>query len=118
MLSEKLIQEIEKSMGFQGLKEAFESDQIVELEPTKVKHFTESEHRQLVTNIQSDVPKEKWEEAKKAGEEMPIKELKKELGLEFEGKNAKALYDYMAKQIELSKETNTDKIKYCFYFRS
>lgn len=111
MLSEKLIQEIEKSMGFTGFKEAIESEEIVELEPTKVKHFTENEHRQLITNIQSDVPSEKWEEAKKAGEEMPIKDLKREFGLEFEGKSAKALYDYMLKQIDLSKETDSNKIK-------
>ena len=106
-----LIQEIEKSMGISGLKEAWDKEEIVELEPTKIKHFTEAEHRQLITNIQNDIPSEKWEEAKRAGEEMPIKELKRELGLEFEGKTAKALYDHMAKQIDLSKETSSDKIK-------
>lgn len=112
MLSENVISKIEKAIGVTDLASIISSEDVVEdLEFGKTKHFSESEHRQLITNVSNDVPKEKWEEAKKAGLEMSIKKLKEEKGFEFEGKNLEALTSYYEKQIELNKSSNDSELK-------
>lgn len=111
MLSEKLIQEIEKATGLAGLQGMIESPELVDAELIKTKHFTEGEHRTLVTNLTSEVPQEKWEEAKVVGIEKAIKKLKEEKGLDFQGKSPEDLYNFMHKQIEFSKEADNEKLE-------
>jgi uncharacterized protein (DUF885 family) len=111
MLTEKDIKEIEKAIGVEDLAGKWTSEEVQELEFTKTKHFSESEHRQLITNVSNDVPKEKWDEAKKTGIEMAVKDLKKEKGFDFEGKSIEALTTYFESQLEKNKTSNDSELK-------
>lgn len=112
MLSERVIKEIEKAIGVEDLASKINSNETIEsLEFGKTKHFTDNDYRQQVINIQKDIPKDKWEEAKLAGHEMAIKELKQEKGIDFQGKSVADLYNFMNNQIEVSKEADLSNIK-------
>jgi hypothetical protein len=112
MLSEQVIKNIENAIGVQDLASKISSTETIDsLEFGKTKHFTENDYRQQIINVQNDIPKEKWEEAKQTGIEMAIKELKNAHNLEFEGKTPQALYDYMNNHVEASKTGDIEKIK-------
>ncbi len=118
MLSEKLISEIEKATGLTELQGMIASEETQDAELTKTKHFTEAEHRQLVTNIQKDIPQDDYENNKLIGHEMAVKaqrdKIREETGddtFDFGGKHVEHLYDYMKKQIDISKETDSSRIR-------
>lgn len=112
MLSEKLIQKISSAIGVDDLASKITSEEVIEdLDFGKTKHFTENDYRQQIINIQKDIPKEKWEEAKLAGHEMAIKKLKEDKAIDFHGKSVEDLFTYMQSQIEISKESDISKLK-------
>lgn len=112
MLSEQVLQQIEKAIGINDLASMISSEEVIDnLEFGKTKHFSESEHRQLITNVSNDVPKEKWEEAKVAGIEMAIKKLKETKGWDFQGKSLESLTEYYDKQLEANKIDNDSELK-------
>ena len=112
MLSSEKIKEIEKATGIQGLQEAIDSTEVVDVQLTKTKHFTEQDYNILYDNLTKQAfDNGKYEEAKTAGEEMSVKNAKKKEGLDFEGKSVDNLVEYYKKQLQLAKESNESEIK-------
>lgn len=112
MLSDKAIEQIEKALGIQGVKEMIASEHVIEIEPKKTKHFSDADYDQLHENLtKQGLTKEKYNEAILAGEEMAVKNLKRDNNLEFEGKSVNNLYEFLNRQIKLKSETDSNKIK-------
>jgi hypothetical protein len=112
MLTENAIKIIENAIGITGLQEMITNTEALEIVPKKTKHFAELDYNVLVENLSSQgLTPEKYAEAKQAGEEMAIKEIKRLNSLEFEGKTAKALSEYYQKQIELKSKTDVSEIE-------
>lgn len=113
MLTENAIKIIETGLGISGLSEMIASEEATEITPTKTKHFPEVDYNILVENLQSQgLTPEKYADAKKAGEEMSVKETKRTKGYEFEGKSVSDLVDYLEKKIESKSITDvTEKEK-------
>jgi len=113
MLTENGIKLIEDAIGITGLQELMASEEPQEITPKKTKHFDEVSYNVMIDNYQKQgLTAEKYEEAKRAGIEMEIKELKRANNYEFEGKTAKALDEYLkAKLTNDSKATIDERIK-------
>jgi hypothetical protein len=111
MLTENAIKEIEKAIGITGLQEMILSTESIEITPKKTKHFDEISYNQLVQNLQSSLSPDLYSEAKQAGEEIAVKEIKRANNYEFEGKSVKALNEYLNKQIELKSKTDISEIE-------
>jgi hypothetical protein len=84
MLKQETIQKIEKLLKITGLAEAIKDEAETDITiDDKLSIFSEEE----VTTLKSN----SYKEGKKAGVEMEVDDIKKELGLEFTGKTVKGL---------------------------
>lgn len=83
MLKQDTIQKIESLLKIKGLADAIKSDAEVDLTIDDLHVFTEDEIKIVKGNSYKD--------GKKAGVEMDVDDVKKELGLEFQGKTVKGL---------------------------
>jgi len=99
MKKSEFIEALAKRAGLsvEKLSEALQADETDVQFTGKV--FTDEDLETLKTNILKD-NQATYEDAKKAGVEMAVKELKRELGYEFEGKDIKSLLTYHGKKIE------------------
>lgn len=105
MLSPSLIQKIESLLKIKGLEAAIKDEKEVDIAiDEKLSTFTEEEIQTLKSNSYKD--------GKKAGVEMEVDELKKEMGLEFQGKTVKGLSDAIKKKtLEEAKIEPAEKVK-------
>ncbi len=111
MLTENAIKLIEQAIGITGLQEMITSNDALDITPKKTKHFDEVSFKQMTDNLTSSLPAELYKEAKEAGEEIAVKEIKRANGFEFEGKKVKDLTEYLSKQIELKSKTDSTEIE-------
>jgi len=111
MLTENAIKTIEQAIGITGLQEMITSTEALEITPKKTKHFDEVSYNQLHDNLTKSLNPELYKEAKEAGEEIAVKEIKRAMGYEFEGKSVKALNEFYQKQIELKSKTDLTEIE-------
>lgn len=111
MLTENAIKLIETAIGITGLQEMITSTEQLEVTPKKTVHFDEVSYQQLRDNLTKSLPPEYYKEAKEAGEEIAVKEIKRAMNYEFEGKTVKALNDFYQKQIELKTKTDISEIE-------
>ena len=111
MLTENGYKLLEEATGIKGLQEIVESENQQEITLKKTKHFSEQDYDALYNNLTNNIDPSKYAEAKKAGEEMAVKEIRKLKGYEFEGKTVQALTDYLERQIELKSKTDTTEIE-------
>lgn len=111
MLTENAIKAIEQAIGVNGLQEMITSNEPIEITLKKTKHFDEVSYSQLIDNLTKNLPPDLYEETKKAGEEMRVKEIKRKYNYEFEGKSVEALNDYLLKQIESKSKTDLTEIE-------
>lgn len=105
MLKQETIQKIESLLKIKGLAEAITSTEEVDLSiDDKLTAFTEEEVQTLKSNSYKD--------GKKAGVEMEVDDLKKEMGLEFQGKTVKGLAEALKKKtLEDAKIEPNEKVK-------
>lgn len=105
MLTEKDYEYLIKATGDKAIREKIESTEVQELASTKVHHFAQQDYDILVKNLESKGnSKESYEDGKVVGEEKVIKTVRKELGLDFEGKTLDNLLLSLKTTIETSKE--------------
>jgi hypothetical protein len=112
MLSEKSINELAKLTGIdaQVLKDAQGNEAEVDLTiPEGLQVFTPDKFTEFKDSFKANVLKENqatYEDAKRAGLEMAIKEKKQELGLEFDGKDLDSFTKHYQQHVakELGKE--------------
>lgn len=110
MLTENGYKIIEEAIGITGLQEIINSTDPLEITPKKTKHFDEVSFNIMHDNLtKQGLTPEKYAEAKKAGEEMAIKELKRLNGYEFEGKTAEAFHDYLKTKLVSDKTATIDE---------
>ena len=100
MLKDEIWQEIEKATGISDLKAKALSEDEQEVKITKTKHFADTDYEVMYQNIFDLGSKEGYTKGFEAGEEKPIKELKREKGWDFEGKKLDSLVDYLEGQLE------------------
>jgi ribosomal protein S13 len=92
MLKQDTIQKIEQLLKITGLAEAIKNESEVDVTiDDKLHIFTDDEIQTLKSNSYKD--------GKKAGVEMEVDDLKKEFGLEFQGKTVKGLTEAYKKKI-------------------
>jgi hypothetical protein len=106
MLQEKDLNKIAQLAGIDAsaLKDAIKSEDEVELTINKTKSFSDAEY----STLESNIGKAKWDEAKIAGEEMAVKEIKKQKGIEAEGvKTVAALYDVIS---DMKAKSDNEKV--------
>jgi hypothetical protein len=111
MLTENAIKLIEEAIGITGLQGLISSTETLDITPKKTKHFDQVSYDKMLENLTNDLPPEKYEEAKRAGEEMKVKKIKREKGFEFEGKTIEALAEYYEKEISLKSKTDVSEIE-------
>lgn len=91
MLSKELVKKIEETFKIPGLSAAFEADGETDVELPDGVHVLTDEDLTRVKNTE-------YANGKTKGIEMEIKQFKEEQGLEFTGKNLKALGDAISKK--------------------
>lgn len=92
MLKQDTIQKIEQLLKIKGLAEAIKAEAEIDVViDDKLHIFTDDEVQTLKSNSYKD--------GKKAGVEMEVDDLKKELGLEFQGKTVKGLTEAFKKKV-------------------
>lgn len=107
MLTSTAIQEIEKATGIVGLQDLIKSEEEKDVVLTKTKHFDEVSYNVLHKNLtEQGLTPEKYEEAKRAGEEMAVKAIKRDSSYEFEGKSVKSLVDFINANNDKAAETS------------
>jgi hypothetical protein len=91
MLKQETIQKIEQLLKIKGLAEAIRSEGEVDLSISEdLTVYSEEEVKTLKSNS--------YKEGKRAGVEMEVDDLKKELGLDFQGKTVKGLVEASQKK--------------------
>jgi hypothetical protein len=91
MLKQETIQKIEQLLKIKGLAEAIRSEGEVDLIIEGISTFSDEELQTLKSNSYKD--------GKKAGVEMDVDDMKKELGLDFQGKTVKGLVEALKKKV-------------------
>lgn len=104
MLKQETIQKIESLLKIKGLADAIKSETETDIEIENVSVFSEDEIQTLKSNS--------YKEGKKAGVEMDVDDVKKELGLDFQGKSVKGLIEaHKKKVLEDAKIEPAEKVK-------
>lgn len=111
MLKDEIWQEIEKATGISDLKAKATSEEVQEVTLTKTKHFDQVSYDVMYQNIFDAGSKDGYGKGLLAGEEMPVKELKRERGWEFEGKNLTSLVEYLESNQQNNSTKKTEEIK-------
>lgn len=104
MLKDEIWQEIEKATGISDLKAKALSEEEQEVTITKTKHFAAQDYDIMHQNILDEGKKQGYADGKLAGEEMRVKEIKRNKNYDFEGKNIDSLVEYLESTIESSKK--------------
>lgn len=109
-LSKNSIEKLAKIAGMtsEALTEAIQDKDEKDVEINVEKTFTADEWEQYETNLATE-KQTKYEEGKTAGQEMTIKALKNESGLEFTGKNTGDFIENFKKKILKDADKDPDK---------